>query len=76
MEKLFAIFTDSKGNPELASIAGIIAFIAFIFFSYHSYVILKAAFDPMGFGTGAGGLAAGVGVGKVMGNKGDYGSGQ
>lgn len=73
MEKLFAIFTDSKGNPELASIAGLIAFAAMLFFSYHSYVILHNTFDPMGFGTGAGGLAAGVGAGKVMGNKGDYG---
>lgn len=73
MEKLFAIFTDREGNPELASILGIIAFVAFLYFAYHGYIVLSKDFDPLSFGTGAGGLAGGAGAGKLMGNKGDYG---
>jgi len=73
-EKLFAIFTDKQGNPELASLATLVLFIAFIWFGYHSYVILKNAFDPVSFGTGGGAIIMGGGGGKLMGNKGDYGS--
>lgn len=72
--KVFAIFTDKEGNPELASILGAVAFIAFLFLSYHSYVVLKQAFDAQAWGIGAGGLAAGHGAAKLMGNKGDYGN--
>lgn len=74
MEKLFAIFTDKEGNPELASICGLIAFGAFLYFGFHHYITLGKDFDPMGFGTGAGGLATGVGGGKLLGSRGDYGN--
>lgn len=76
MEKIFAIFTDSKGNPEIASILGLIAFFGFMYFSYHHYIILGKDFDPLGFGTGAGGLSGGIGAGKILGNRADYGQEQ
>lgn len=74
MEKIFSIFTDRQGNPELASICGLIAFGAFIYFGYHHYVTLGKDFDPLGFGGGAGSITALTGGGKLLGNKGDYGN--
>jgi hypothetical protein len=73
MEKLYSIFTDKEGNLDVSVVLGIIAFFAFVYFGYHQYIILAKDFDPQSFGLGAGGLAAGHGAAKLMGNKGDYG---
>lgn len=73
MEKLFAIFTDREGNLDISVVLGVIAFMAFLYFGYHHYIVLGKDFDPLSFGTGAGGLAAGHGAAKLMGNKADYG---
>ena len=73
MEKLFSVFTDKEGNPDISVILGIVAFAFFMYFGYHHYIVMGKDFDPLGFGTGAGGLAAGQGAAKLMGNKGDYG---
>lgn len=72
-EKIYGVFTDKEGNLDISVVLGILAFVAFLVFSFHSYIVLKNAFDPQAFGIGAGGLAAGHGAAKLMGNKGDYG---
>lgn len=66
------MFLDKEDNLELASVLTAIGFVAFIGIAVYSYVVAGQQFDPMGFGTGAGGLAAGGGAGKLLGNKGDY----
>ena len=74
LSALKTCFIDKEDNLELASILGFLAFLVFIYLSYHAYVELKEPFDAQSWGIGAGGLAAGHGAGKLMGNKGDYGS--
>lgn len=67
-----SMFLDKEDNLELASVLTAIGFFAFIAIAVYSYTISGQPFDPMGFGTGAGGLAAGGGVAKLAGNRGDY----
>jgi hypothetical protein len=56
---------------ELASILGAIAFVTFMVISVWSYMVLKQPFNPLEFGTGAGGLAAGTGAHKLMSGRAD-----
>ena len=69
------LFTDKDDNLELASVITFMLVAAFIFFSFYHYFYLGEKFDPQSFGIGAGGIGAGHGAGKMMGNRGDYGGG-
>ncbi len=72
MQLIKDIFTSKDGESwELASILGFVAFCAYLYFSYHHYVVMAQPFDPLGFGTGAGGLAAGTGAHKLLSGKAD-----
>ena len=66
------LFTDKDDNLELASIITFILSLAFIYFEYHSVITLRHTFDAQSFGVGSGGIGAGHGAAKLMGNKGDY----
>ena len=69
-----SIMQDREGNLDFSCVLGLLAFAVFLYFSYHNYIILGKDFDAGSWGAGAGGLAAGHGAGKLMGNRGDYGA--
>lgn len=69
-----SILQDREGNLDLSAVLGVLAFLAFLLLSYHAYIMLHQQFDAMGWGAGAGGLAAGHGWGKKLSNQGDYGN--
>ena len=69
---LKTIFTDKEDNVELASVITFFLAAAFIAISFYHYWYLGEKFDPQSFGIGAGGIGAGHGAGKMMGNRGDY----
>lgn len=73
MKKLVTdLFTSSDGNTwEWASIQGALAFSAFLIFAFYHYIVLKTPFDPVGFGTGTGAIAAGTGAHKILSGKAD-----
>lgn len=56
-------FTTKTGEDfDFGKIIGALIILAFLAFSFHAYILVKQAFDPLGFGGGAGGIFTSIGA--------------
>jgi hypothetical protein len=63
MDLLKDCITCKDGESgDMGRVIGVLLVIAFIGISIYAYIILKQAFNPVEWGTGAGGTVTGIGA--------------